>query len=105
METIPSMVLDIEWLEDNFPTVGIYARNVVRNTMGTPVYGTHVPISQETGIPVELDIVMKREIHLLFEQISVYCEREGMSKPILGYFQVVVRDYKSYHNEYIPYTA
>lgn len=102
MEADRFMVIDTEWLEDEFPSLGMFASDVVRNTMGNAVYGTIVDISQATGRANPPTNDYKTEVEHLYDILYRHCSLEEWDPPSLGYFMVISGDYEKDHNEYIP---
>lgn len=102
MESDRSMVLDDEWFSENYPNLGMFASDVVRNTMGNAVYGTSVGICEATGQVNPPTAESKAEVDRLYEILCQHCEVEGWPKPRLGYFLVISGDYEKDHSEYVP---
>jgi hypothetical protein len=101
MEGDRNMVLEREWLETNFPQLSVYASDVVRNTMGNPVYGITGHLDSETG-QVHVSDDEKKCIQELYSLLMKYCEETGHEKPSVGYFTVVSGDYEEEHEAYVP---
>ncbi len=101
MEGDRNMVLEREWLGVNFPDVGIFASDVVRNCMVNAVYGCTVRLNPATGQALATD-AQKEYIQMLYTLLENYCNETGHAKPSLGYYTVVAGDYEQEHTDYIP---
>jgi hypothetical protein len=101
METDRSAILDRDWLEEHFPDIGIFASDVVRNTMGNAVYGITVYFSAD-GQALATDNV-KEEVARLHAVLSKHYESNGQSPPRMAYYLVISGDYEEDHTSYIPY--
>ncbi len=107
MEGDRNMVLAKDWLEVNFPDVGIFASDVVRNCMGNAVYGCTVRLNAATGQALATD-AQKECIQMLYTLLENYWKEIGTKydtkydMPRMGYFTVVAGDYEQEHTEYIP---
>lgn len=101
MEGNLSEVLDEEWLESEYPDMCTYASSVVRETMGSAVYGIALELDPTTG-QAQATEEQKATVQQLYTRICKYCQREGSTEPSIGYFLVVEGDYEKDHREYVP---
>jgi hypothetical protein len=103
MESERDAMLERDWLEENFPSLNMYASDVVRNHMGNAVYGISVHLDKTTGQAC-VSAENKAEVMRLHELLCNYYARLGdAQKPGVGFFTVVSGDYThEQHCEYIP---
>ncbi len=103
MESERDAMLEHDWLEENFPSLNVYASDVVRNHMGNAVYGISVHLDQTTG-QAYVSAEDKADVMRLYELLCNYYARLGdTQKPNVGFFTVVSGDYEcEQHCEYIP---
>jgi type IV secretory pathway VirB10-like protein len=133
MEGTSSPILDEEWLLHTFPPddysfLGIYASDVVRNIIGTAVYGFYTALDSTTGQVQPPTNEQKQCIQTLYEHLCNYWSAVGRRQqeedvtlmtpeqkqeheekikkmmPKMGYFVVVSGDYNTEegHERYTP---
>jgi hypothetical protein len=101
MENNTDFMLDIKWLETNYPFINFYASNVIRNHMYKASYGIECKLTEQGEIIIHDDY--KRDIAFLY---NLWCDYHRKSKknikmPELGYHLVVSGDFEWEHQSYI----
>jgi hypothetical protein len=104
LESNRDSVLDSDWLQSNFPSLDTYASDVVRNYMGSAIYGVPVYLDPKTGsayVSEEDRVIVQR----LYDRLCAYYKARGASQndlPEMGYFLAMSGDYECEHEVYVP---
>lgn len=73
-------LLDENWLRENYPDLEFFCADIVRNHLGTAVYGVRCSISEETGIP-EITEEEKEKVKVLYARFqNSYGKEEDREK-------------------------
>lgn len=100
LESNRDQMLDREWLEENFTKIEMYASDVVRNHMGSAIYGYAVYL-RPNGTATATE-EQKADVQTLYDMICTYCASQDTEPPELGYFLAMSGDYEYEHEEYVP---
>jgi hypothetical protein len=103
-ESNRDMMLDSEWLAEHFPNIQMWASDIVRNCMGSAIYGYAVYLQRETGMSTVSD-EEKADVEALYERMCAHYRAQGVSEedmPEMGYFLAMSGDYECEHSSYVP---
>ena len=98
------MMLDCEWLAEHFPDIQMWASDVVRNYMGSAIYGYAVYLKRETGMCTVPD-KEKADVEALYERLCTHYRAQGVLEedmPEMGYFLAMSGDYERGNTSYVP---
>lgn len=104
MENNTDFMLDIEWLETNYPHIDYYASETIRHHMYNACYGIACKLTEEGEIIIDEDD-KQTVTHLYNLWCDYHKNRHKINKkiklPNLGYYLVVSGDFEWQHKSYI----
>jgi hypothetical protein len=98
IENNSDKMLDPEWIETNYPNIGFYASEVVRNHMYSASYGIECKLTNQGIISVNKE--KKQIVQQFYDLWCKYQEKKNNKLPELGYYLVICGDFEWEHTYY-----